>query len=61
MEGPLKPLWVNNIPSSKKVFLNETTASTDNPVSSLQIASIFSLKVKGTSAGNVSITFKLNF
>ena len=61
MEGPLKPLWVNNIPSSKIVLLKETIAAKDNPLSSLHIISIFSLKVRGTKAGNVSITFKLNF
>ena len=61
MEGPLNPLWVNNIPSWKKVLLKKTTASKDKPLSSLHIVSIFSLKVRGTRAGSGSTMFKLNF
>ena len=38
----------------------ETIAFTDKPVNSLQILRISSLNVKGTKAGKVGITFKLN-
>ena len=42
------------------VFPKETIAFTDKPVNSLQIFRTSSLNVKGTKAGKVEITFKLN-
>ena len=38
----------------------ETIALVDTPANSLHLFSIFSLKVSGTKAGTVSITFRLN-
>ena len=49
------------MPSSNNIFLNETTASTESPVNSLQIFKIFSLKVRGTNAGKVSMISMPNF
>ena len=61
IEGPLNPLWVNNIPSWNKTLLKETIASTESPVNSLHVSNIFSLNVRGTKAGKVSMILWSNF
>ena len=60
IEGPLSPLCVNNIPSSKYVLPCEIFALSDSPLNSLHNDNISSVKVNGTNAGWVSIIFKLN-
>ena len=59
----LEKTWLTNIktwssPNPKDegiTLLKETIASTESPVNSLHISNIFSLNVKGTNAGKVSI------
>ena len=66
MAGPLSPRWVNSMASVKLAFRafasalvsgdEATTASTATPASGVSVSSRPASKVRGTSAGRVSVT-----